>query len=407
MFAGFLGKRRLRITKALTQDLMVPADADIVIEGWVDVSQTRTEGPFGDHFGFYSLTGQYPVLNVTAITRRKNAVLPATIVGQPPMEDGYLGEAIGKQFRPILSFQHRDVLDLHLPLETGFHNLAIVKSKQRYPRQARKTCLGLLGAGQMMFLKILIATDDNPSNLEDLLDALNERVDPNCDITILEGMVSDSLEPASTYENVHSKIIIDATKLVSSDPRSGKPLEGSPIEDSPPWRRGEEKAPGISESLLNEIANLDEIDDCLLLRDSMLVVTVDIEGRPDARTGAQWPNEEAAANKIKQINQLRNLIWQLDSKNELRWLFVTDNDLNLHGEGANRRLLWQLTSRFAVERDFIVEDGRIFWDATTPIPSSEGETPVRRWPAITMHDPETLESIERFNLPPWPDNLVM
>ena len=155
MFAGFLARRRLKLTKAKTQDLLVPAEADIVIEGWCDVSETRTEGPFGDHFGFYSLTGQYPVLNVTAITARKNAVLPATIVGQPPMEDGFLGETIGKQFTPILQFQHRDVLGVHLPLETGFHNLAIVRSKQRYPRQARKTCIGLLGAGQMMFLKIM------------------------------------------------------------------------------------------------------------------------------------------------------------------------------------------------------------------------------------------------------------
>ena len=102
-----------------------------------------------------------------------------------------------------------------------------------------------------------------------------------------------------------------------------------------------------------------------------------------------------------------NSIWQFDSKNELRWLFITDNDLNLHGGGAKRRLLWQLTSRFAVERDLVVEGGRICWDATTPIPSNEGPTPVRRWPAITMHDPETLESIERFDLPPWPENLVM
>ena len=134
------------------------------------------------------------------------------------MEDGYLGEAIGKQFRPILSFQHRDVLDVHLPLETGFHNLAIVKSKQRYPRRARKTCLGLLGAGQMMFLKIMIATDEDPSDLDALLDALNDRVDPNTDITILPGMVSDALEPASTFENVSSKLIIDTTCLLYTSP---------------------------------------------------------------------------------------------------------------------------------------------------------------------------------------------
>ena len=95
-FAGILGSRSLRITKALTQDLMVPAEADIVIEGYCIPGETRLEGPFGDHFGFYSLTGQYPVMHVTAITARKDAVLPATIVGLPPMEDGYLGEAIGK-----------------------------------------------------------------------------------------------------------------------------------------------------------------------------------------------------------------------------------------------------------------------------------------------------------------------
>ena len=258
-----------------------------------------------------------------------------------------------------------------------------------------------------MFLKILIATDEKPSDLESLLDVLNNRVDPNSDITIIDGMVSDSLEPASTFENVHSKLIIDATKLVSADPRSGSPLEGSFVESTPAWRKGEEDAPGISESLVTEIKELADVEDALLLRNSMLIVTVNVEGRPDPRTGAQWPNEEGAEAQRNKINQLRNSIWQLDSQKSLRWLFVTDNDLNLHGEGANRRLLWQLTSRFAVERDFLVEDGRIFWDATTPIPSNDGPTPVRRWPAITMHDPETLEAIERFDLPPWPDNLVM
>ena len=311
MFAGFLGKKRLRITKALTQDLLVPADADVVIEGWVDATKTRTEGPFGDHFGFYSLTGQYPVLNVTAITRRKNAILPATIVGQPPMEDGYLGEAIGKQFRPILSFQHRDVLDVHLPLETGFHNLAIVKSKQRYPRQARKTCLGLLGAGQMMFLKIMIATDESPDDLEALLDALNDRVDPNSDITILDGMVSDSLEPASTFENVHSKVIIDATRIVDADPRSGNPVEGSPVDECPAWRRGQENPPGVDNTFVERVMQIDGVEGCLLLRNSMLVVTLDIDGKPEPRTGSQWPDEENASKQREKISQLRNSIWQL------------------------------------------------------------------------------------------------
>ena len=408
MFAGFLARRRLKLTKAKTQDLLVPAEADIVIEGWCDVGETRTEGPFGDHFGFYSLTGQYPVLNVTAITARKNAVLPATIVGQPPMEDGFLGEMIGKQFTPILQFQHRDVLGVHLPLETGFHNLAIVRSKQRYPRQARKTCIGLLGAGQMMFLKIMIATDNDPENLDDLLDALNDRVDPNDDLIILDGMVSDSLEAASTFENVHSKLIIDATSIPDADPRSSKvPLEGSFSKDAPAWRQGLEKPPRVSDDLLSETLQLEDVADARLLRSSMMVVTTNIEGTPEPRVGSQWPDEDAAALQRQQIYQLRKLIWQLDSSKGLRWLFITDNDLDLHGTGAKRRLLWQLTSRFAVERDLTIEDGRICWDATTPIPSLEGPSPVRRWPAITMHDPSTLKQIERFDLPPWPNNLVM
>ena len=220
-------------------------------------------------------------------------------------------------------------------------------------------------------------------------------------------MVSDALEPASTFENVQSKLIIDTTKIIPSDPRSGTPLEGSFVEECPAWRRGEEEPPKISEHLLEEISKIPEVEDCRMLRNSMLVVTVDFEGRPNPRTGSHWPDEENAAAKVKKINQLRKSIWQLDSQTAIRWLFITDNDLDLHGDGAKRRLLWQLTSRFAVERDFIVEDGRICWDATTPIPSLEGETPVRRWPAITMHDPETLEAIERFDLPPWPNNLVM
>ena len=130
------------------------------------------EGPFGDHFGYYSLAEPYPVMHVTRITHRRDAMVPMTIVGTPPMEDGYLGEAVGDAFLPVLRFQHRDVADLFLPLETGFHNFAIVASKQRYPRQGRKTALGLLGAGQLMFQKVVVVVDENHpvKDLDALLD---------------------------------------------------------------------------------------------------------------------------------------------------------------------------------------------------------------------------------------------
>ena len=393
-FAGILGSRSLRITKALTQDLMVPAEADIVIEGYCVPGETRLEGPFGDHFGFYSLTGQYPVMHVTAITARKDAVLPATIVGLPPMEDGYLGEAIGRQFSPVLQFQHRDVKSVHLPLETGFHNLAIVASKQRYPRQARKTALGLLGAGQMMFLKVIIAVDPehNPKDLEALLDALNDKVEISQDVIILDGMVADSLDASSPYENVHSKLIIDATTIPERDPRSpSEPLEGSFKQNTPEWRQGLSESTKFSK--IDKVKQLDLVSDARMLRDNILVVTTDIVGTPSVETGSDESQNGYESARIERISQLKNSIWQLDSEKSLRWLFITNDDMDLNCVKARRRLLWQLTSRFDVGRGLFFDDERqrLCWDATTPIPSDEHG--VRRWPAITLHSDETLEKV--------------
>ena len=393
-FAGILGSRSLRITKALTQDLMVPAEADIVIEGYCIPGETRLEGPFGDHFGFYSLTGQYPVMHVTAITTRKDAVLPATIVGLPPMEDGYLGEAIGRQFSPVLQFQHRDVKSVHLPLETGFHNLAIVAAKQRYPRQARKTALGLLGAGQMMFLKVIIAIDSehNPKDLEALLDALNDKVEISQDVIILDGMVADSLDAASPYENVHSKLIIDATTIPERDPRSpSEPLEGSFKQNTPDWRQGLTESAKFSQT--DKVKQMDLVSDARMLRDNILVVTTNIAGTPSPETGSDDFQNDYESARLERISQLKNSIWQLDTEKSLRWLFITNDDMDLNCVKARRRLLWQLTSRFDVGRGLFFDESRqrLCWDATTPIPSDEHG--VRRWPAITLHSDETLEKV--------------
>ena len=393
-FAGILGSRSLRITKALTQDLMVPAEADIVIEGYCIPGETRLEGPFGDHFGFYSLTGQYPVMHVTAITTRKDAVLPATIVGLPPMEDGYLGEAIGRQFSPVLQFQHRDVKSVHLPLETGFHNLAIVAAKQRYPRQARKTALGLLGAGQMMFLKVIIAVDPehNPKDLEALLDALNDKVEISQDVIILDGMVADSLDASSPYENVHSKLIIDATTIPQRDPRSpSEPLEGSFKQNTPEWRQGLTESAKFRQ--IDKVNEMDLVSDARMLRDNILVVTTNIAGTPSPETGSDDFQNDHESARLERITQLKNSIWQLDSEKSLRWLFITNDDMDLNCVKARRRLLWQLTSRFDVGRGLFFDESRqrLCWDATTPIPSDEHG--VRRWPAITLHSDETLEKV--------------
>ena len=418
MFAGFLGRKRLKLARARTQDLLIPAEADVVIEGWTDPNEVKLEGPFGDHYGFYSLPGNYPVLHVTAITRRKNAVIPATIVGLPPMEDGFLGEAIGAQFTPVLRFQHRDVRSVFLPLETGFHNLAVVSSRQRYPRQARKTALGLLGAGQMMLLKtvMLIDEDEDPHDLNVFLDALNDRVDPSEDIIEIHGLPGDSLDPANPFENVQGKLIVDATSLPEADPRHGGNLPlGTPEIDTPEWRKGLDVPPRVPLGFELRVLELPGVLQAKLLRSSMLVITTQIEGGPSPRDGMVEPNEKLAEKQRATINQITEAVWQLEGSENLRWLFITDDDLELHSKGSNRRLLWQLFARFDVERGlkWDIDRSRIAWDATAPIPAQNGELPARRWPAVTLHDPEILRRIQENAVEDglagreWPDNLLL
>ena len=381
-FAGLLSGRRLKITKCLTNDLWVPADCDFVIEGYTIPGETRTEGPFGDHFGHYSLEDEYPVMHVTAITHKKDPTVPMTIVGVPPMEDGYLGEAIGDALLPVLKFQHRDVIDTFLPLETGFHNLAIVSSKQRFPRQARKTALGLLGAGQMMFLKVVVVVDKDHSvkNLESLLDALETRVSIPDDLVTLKGMVADSLAHTSPWENIHDKLIIDATS----------PLEGDPI--------GAAETSPVSKSLVISASAIDGVVQARMLRPSMMVITTDIEGGPRPEESMEEVNEHLANLQRETVSSIRDSIWGLESSKGLRWLFITDSDANLESEDWRRRLLWQLFCRFDVGRDLHFDDSRtrVAWDATAPIPSEEGPLPVRRWPAVTLHDPELVQRIDSW-----------
>ena len=370
MFAGLLGQERLRITKCLTQDLWVPAEVDVVIEGYTIPGETRTEGPFGDHFGHYSLEGQFPVLHVTAITHRKNAVIPMTIVGKPPMEDGYLGEAIGDAFLPVLKFQHRDVRNVFLPLETGFHNLAIISSKQRYPAQARKTALGLWGAGQMMFLKTIVATgpEHDVKNLNSLLDVLDQNVSIADDLVVLNGMVADQLAHAAPYEGIHSKLLIDAS---TKREQYGEEFSLDGIEGITQYR---------------------------WIRPSMLVVTTQIEDGPPESVNTNDPDEIAAANQRAKISQLMNSIWQLEKSVGIRWLFITDDSVNLEADDVMRTLLWQLFCRFEVSRDlhFSPDGTRICWDATAPIPSEEGEIPVRRWPAVCLHDSNIQKKVDEW-----------
>ncbi len=212
LFAGFLRKANVEMVPAKTIDMLVPADADIVIEGYIEPDETCIEGPFGDHTGFYSLADEYPLMHITAITHRKNPIYQTIIVGKPPMEDCYMGKATERIFMPLIKTQLPELVDMNLPLFGVFHNFALISIDKRYPFQAKKMMHSFWGLGQLMFSKIIIVVDKdvNVQNVEEVLFYVGSNVDPKRDITIVEGPV-DVLDHASPLMGAGSKMGIDAT----------------------------------------------------------------------------------------------------------------------------------------------------------------------------------------------------
>ncbi|HTR03150.1 MAG TPA: menaquinone biosynthesis decarboxylase [Thermoanaerobaculia bacterium] len=212
-FAGFLRGEAVPVVPARTVDLLVPAEAEVVLEGYVDPGERRREGPFGDHTGFYSLDDDFPVFHVTAVTRREKPVYLTTIVGKPPMEDGFLGEAVERLFLPLVRKTIPEIVDMHLPVEGIFHNLMIVSIDKRYPGHARKTMHAIWGTGQMMFTKTIVVVDrgvDVRNGGEVLWRALTA-IDPERDLELVKGPV-DELDFASRLPCFGSKVGIDATR---------------------------------------------------------------------------------------------------------------------------------------------------------------------------------------------------
>ncbi|MHB0937601.1 MAG: menaquinone biosynthesis decarboxylase [Armatimonadota bacterium] len=213
IFAGFLRERPVEMVKCKTCDLEVPADADFVIEGYVDPGERRREGPFGDHTGYYSLADDYPVFHVTCITHRRDAVYPSTIVGRPPMEDGYLGKATERIFLPLIKMMAPEIVDLNLPIAGAFHNLAIVAIRKQYPGHARKVMHTIWGMGQLANTKTVIVVDEevNVQDIDEVIWRVGNHIDPERDTQFTLGPV-DVLDHASRLPAYGSKMGIDATK---------------------------------------------------------------------------------------------------------------------------------------------------------------------------------------------------
>ena len=213
LIAGFLRQRPLELVKAETVDLEVPAHAEYILEGYVELGELRTEGPFGDHTGFYTMKEDYPVFHVTCMTHRKNPIYAATIVGKPPMEDAWMGKAVERIFLPLMQLTLPEIRDVNLPPEGVFHNLMIVSIRKSYAGQARKVMNGIWAMGQAMFTKCIIVVDED-CDVQDLAEVtlrVTNNIDPERDIQFTFGPV-DSLDHASRLPNYGSKMGIDATR---------------------------------------------------------------------------------------------------------------------------------------------------------------------------------------------------
>ncbi len=213
IIAGFLRQKPVELVQCETVDLQVPAASEIVLEGYVRLDELRSEGPFGDHTGFYTLPDDYPVFHITCITHRRDPIYAATLVGKPPMEDAWMGKAVERIFLPLMQLTIPEIVEINLPVEAVFHNLMIVAIRKSYPGQARKVMNAIWSLGQAMFTKCVIVVDEDcdVQDMREVVLRVTNNIDPERDIQFTLGPI-DSLDHASRLPNYGSKMGIDATR---------------------------------------------------------------------------------------------------------------------------------------------------------------------------------------------------
>jgi len=219
LFAGITRKKGIKTVKCKTIDLEVPANAEIVFEGYVDPHDIRNEGPFGDHTGYYTPIEPYPTFTLTGIMRRKNPIYVTTVVGKPVLEDAYIGKVIERSFLPLIRMFHPEVVDFSMPSAGWFQGFAIISIKKRYPGQAKKVMMGLWGMGQLALTKMFVVVDEdiNVHDFNDVIWAITTRADAARDAIIINNTPTDTLDPASPLVNFGSKLGIDATQKTSDE----------------------------------------------------------------------------------------------------------------------------------------------------------------------------------------------
>lgn len=337
ILAGFIRNAPVAMTRCLTCDLEVPAEAEFVLEGYVEPDELRREGPFGDHTGYYSLADDYPVFHVTAITHRKSPVYCATLVGRPPMEDCYLAKATERLFLPLLQTVFPEIMDYWLPWEGVFHNIVIVSIKKEYPRHAQKVISGLWGQGQMSFCKAILVVDEtvDPKNADQVMQRLVDNFDLTTDIVNAQGIL-DVLDHSSPYANFGNKIGIDLTDRIS-----GEPLRNPFPPVSMPEKFNEDALLSGIQAVCKGVLSLRILKGDTARRNRILVLKVQ---KAPGLSGSYFAEQLLNANILMPFN----LILFYDSNVD-----ILDNSF----------ILWKLFNNVDPGRDVTLRQGRCVIDA--------------------------------------------
>jgi 4-hydroxy-3-polyprenylbenzoate decarboxylase len=361
ILAGFIRRRPVPMVKCLTVDLEVPAEADFILEGYVDPDELRIEGPFGDHTGYYSLVGEYPVFHVTALTHRRNPLYAATIVGRPPMEDCYLARATERIFLPLLNAIMPEIRNFWMPWEGVFHNVTVISIEKEYPGHARRVMSAMWGQGQMSFCKALVLLDSEVdlSKPRKVLETLLNELDLESDLYVSEGVL-DVLDHSAPEPLFGGKLGIDATRRLP-DEKTRRPAGFAlPI---PSQTLIEQSLRDISEVLVASYVPP------LNVKSRLLLVSFQKDGVATGRSLAErLLNHETL--------KLFSIIILYDVFVELRDASLT---------------LWKLFNNVDPKRDLIRKTNRLVIDATKKGPE-DGH--LRPWPDDIVMDPAIVERVE-------------
>ncbi len=362
ILAGFIRRKPVPLVKCVTVDLEVPAEAEIVLEGYVDPDELRLEGPFGDHTGYYSLVGDYPVFHVTAITHRRNPIYSATIVGRPPMEDCYLAKATERIFLPLLNAVLPEVKDFWMPWEGVFHNITVVSIAKEYPGHARRVMSAVWGQGQMSFCKAVVLVDSNVDLKQPrrVLEAILNELDLDTDVYPSEGIL-DVLDHSAPDALFGGKLGIDATRRAPGERERPTAAFHAPL----PSPEALTQASAEISPLLTRVYAPD-----LPVKNRVLLLNFRKDGRETGRSLAD-PLLSHAGLKAFSI------------------LVLYDELIDLKDGSL---VLWKAFNNVDPKRDLIRKDGRMVIDATKKGPE-DGH--LREWPDDIVMDPEVVEQVKR------------